>query len=252
MYDKKSFNVESLLSTLHYPTFYQKHIPDFNANGKKEVLCLCPFHEDREPSLSINLESGLYNCFGGCGGGNAIQFIEKLYNVSFDEAVSKIKADEGITDIKMLPKTAKKASPSPTKKSSFLNIDQIRVLHRQLTKNKDILKTFMSKYGLNLKTIETFLIGYQNERFVIPIEVEPGKWIFKEHKGPQTTGAKASIYPPGIVKNDLPFVLICEGEFKSLLLNQLGFPAVSGERRGGYVESRVEYIFYGVECGPRF
>lgn len=28
-----------------------------------ELSCCCPFHEEQHPSFSINLETGLYNCF---------------------------------------------------------------------------------------------------------------------------------------------------------------------------------------------
>ncbi len=65
---------------------------------------------------------------------------------------------------------------------------------------------------------------------MIPIEIEPGKWTFKEHKGSQLKGSQVSLYPARVIKekDGLPFILIAEGEFKALLLNQLGFPAVSG------------------------
>jgi putative DNA primase/helicase len=39
---------------------------------------LCPFHSDRAPSFSANSESGLWQCFAGCGSGNYEQFLEKL------------------------------------------------------------------------------------------------------------------------------------------------------------------------------
>jgi hypothetical protein len=37
---------------------------------RTEVLVICPFHDDRHPSMSVNLESGLYHCFtcGASGG----------------------------------------------------------------------------------------------------------------------------------------------------------------------------------------
>jgi len=63
---------------------------------------------------------------------------------------------------------------------------------------------------------------------VIPIEIEPGRWFYKEHKGNQSRGAKVSLYPQDVIKEGLPFIVITEGEFKALLLNQHGFPSVSG------------------------
>lgn len=37
----------------------------------------CPFHDDHNPSLSVNREKGLWHCFGGCGGGRSEQFIQR-------------------------------------------------------------------------------------------------------------------------------------------------------------------------------
>ena len=39
---------------------------------------LCPFHDDRNPSLSWSLDTGLWTCFSGCGSGNTYQFAERL------------------------------------------------------------------------------------------------------------------------------------------------------------------------------
>lgn len=42
----------------------------------------CPFHEDRNPSLSVDLERGLWNCHAGCGGGSVIDLLAKFDGVS--------------------------------------------------------------------------------------------------------------------------------------------------------------------------
>ncbi len=109
----------------------------------------------------------------------------------------------------------------------------MKLTHNQLLKNEAALKTFQDKYGLTRETIEKYLIGYQNEHYVIPMEVAPGEWIVKEHKGNQTKGAKASLYPPDIIREGMPYVIVTEGEFKALILNQKGFPAVSGTAGAG-------------------
>ncbi len=48
---------------------------------------LCPFHDERTPSFSVNADQGLYHCFG-CGvGGDAIGFIRETEALDFAEAV---------------------------------------------------------------------------------------------------------------------------------------------------------------------
>src|SRR6476659_2264434 len=57
---------------------------------------LCPFHEEKSPSLSVSPARGLFHCFG-CGvGGDVIRFIERIDHVSFSEAVERLAAEAGI------------------------------------------------------------------------------------------------------------------------------------------------------------
>lgn len=56
--------ISKVLQAIDYRSFYQRHISKFDANGKTEVNCLCPFHEDKNPSLSVNLETGLFFALG--------------------------------------------------------------------------------------------------------------------------------------------------------------------------------------------
>ncbi len=48
---------------------------------------LCPFHGDKDPSLSVSQEKGLWKCFG-CGlGGNIITFVQRKENLGFLDSV---------------------------------------------------------------------------------------------------------------------------------------------------------------------
>jgi DNA primase len=48
---------------------------------------LCPFHDERSPSFSVDAEHGLYHCFGCGEGGDAIRFVEATEALDFSEAV---------------------------------------------------------------------------------------------------------------------------------------------------------------------
>jgi DNA primase len=50
----------------------------------------CPFHEDTNPSLSVNPETNLWNCFGCNKGGDAITFVELIDKVDFKTAVKRL------------------------------------------------------------------------------------------------------------------------------------------------------------------
>ncbi len=229
-----------VLNKMDYKSFYTRHIPGFEPNGKTEIQCLCPFHDDKNPSLSVNLEKGVFQCFGCGEKGGVVKFIQLRYSLDKKGALERIKAEEGI---KSNPESSPGRNPkSKTRnpKSTHLTLGQVKLIHNQLLKNEAALKTFQGEYGLSKETIEKYLIGYQNEHYVIPMEFAPGEWTIKEHKGNQTKGAKVSLYPSEIIKEGMPYVIIAEGEFKALILNQKGFPAVSGT--GGAATWKREWM----------
>ncbi len=45
--------------------------------GKEMKLC-CPFHSDKNPSFSINLDTGIWFCYSRCGGGDWMEFVERI------------------------------------------------------------------------------------------------------------------------------------------------------------------------------
>ncbi len=57
---------------------------------------LCPFHEERTPSFSVEAQEKLYHCFG-CGvGGDVIKFVEEKEGVGFAEAVELLADRYGV------------------------------------------------------------------------------------------------------------------------------------------------------------
>ncbi len=57
---------------------------------------LCPFHNEKTPSFSVNAEKGFYHCFG-CGvHGDVISFVMETEGLSFPEAIEKLAGDAGM------------------------------------------------------------------------------------------------------------------------------------------------------------
>ena len=60
----------------------------------KDLLGLCPFHDDREPSLVITPEKNLWHCLGACqSGGSVIDWVMRAEGVSFRKAVELLRGD---------------------------------------------------------------------------------------------------------------------------------------------------------------
>jgi DNA primase len=51
----------------------------------------CPFHDDRRPSFSVRQcgDRFRWKCFSGCGGGDELDYLQKLFNVDIKEAKRK-------------------------------------------------------------------------------------------------------------------------------------------------------------------
>ena len=52
---------------------------------KEEVSIVCPLHEDRVSSLSINTEKGVWICFAGCGQGSLTFFLSKYWGLPISD-----------------------------------------------------------------------------------------------------------------------------------------------------------------------
>lgn len=53
----------------------------------RDFKARCPFHEEKTPSFHITPEKGLFHCFGCKAGGNAIDFVMRIENLEFRDAL---------------------------------------------------------------------------------------------------------------------------------------------------------------------
>lgn len=63
----------------------------------KNYFCICPFHDDHNPSMSVSEEKQIYTCFVCGASGNVFSFVRDFENVTFLEAVNKVASFAGIT-----------------------------------------------------------------------------------------------------------------------------------------------------------
>jgi DNA primase len=67
-----------------------------NAGGGS-LKGLCPFHDEKTPSFQVTPSRGFWYCFGACGeGGDVIDFLQKIDNLSFTEAVERLADRVGV------------------------------------------------------------------------------------------------------------------------------------------------------------
>src|SRR5580698_1069345 len=58
--------------------------------GGGNLKGLCPFHDEKSPSFNVTPARGMYYCFGCGEGGDVITFVQKVDQLSFNEAVEQL------------------------------------------------------------------------------------------------------------------------------------------------------------------
>ncbi|MFA5504035.1 MAG: DNA primase [Vulcanimicrobiota bacterium] len=61
----------------------------------KNLICRCPWHDDKDASLVVNPEKQLYNCFGCDAKGDVLTFLQETEHLSFRAALERLAAIVG-------------------------------------------------------------------------------------------------------------------------------------------------------------
>ena len=80
----------------------------------REFVGLCPFHNEKTPSFTLNEEKGFFHCFGCGAHGDAIGFVMRADGLSFPEAVERLAADAGLAVPVAMPEEREKAKTRAT------------------------------------------------------------------------------------------------------------------------------------------
>jgi DNA primase len=172
---------------------------------------LCPFHFDTRPSLNVNLDMKVFNCFVCADGGDIVKFVAKLeYPASPEghliQAAAKLAEICGISmdrDHREVP--AKHVERLATKQSQN---GASTVPNPPLSFQLDVDPThrYLIERGLSPAAVETFGLGYcRNEksmmrrRIAIPIHNEHGDLVAYAGRWPGDSG-----WPEGTDKYMLP------------------------------------------------
>ena len=54
------------------------------------MMGLCPFHNEKSPSFSVNDENGFFHCFGCGASGDVFKFLCEIESLDFPSSVRKV------------------------------------------------------------------------------------------------------------------------------------------------------------------
>lgn len=126
----------------------------------KSYACVCPFHDDHNPSMSISVDKQIYKCFVCGAGGNVFSFVKDYEKISFNEAVSRLADKAGI---KLDDSFTSSKSTIDPKIQAYYDVlaEYLRFIRYNLASDMgNSAKTYLSKRGLSSEVIDKFEIGY--------------------------------------------------------------------------------------------
>ncbi|MGV8145164.1 MAG: DNA primase [Alkaliphilus sp.] len=132
---------------------------DLKVSGNSHKA-LCPFHNEKTASFTVNQEKQIFKCFGCGEAGNVINFVMKIENLDFVDAL-KLLAERANIAIENTS-ISDKEREIINKKTMFYEINKIagEYFYHKLTKEKNQAIHYLNKRGLKARTINSFGIGY--------------------------------------------------------------------------------------------
>jgi len=128
---------------------------------------LCPFHDDKNPSMYVSPRLGIFNCFVCDTKGNAVHFVMEHEKITYPEALRYLAKKYNITIEEEAEKT-KEEIEEHNKKESLLLVNQFAENYfiEQLFDTEDgrnIGLSYFKERGYNESTIKKFKLGYNPE-----------------------------------------------------------------------------------------
>ena len=120
---------------------------------------LCPFHQEKTPSFSVNAEMGVFHCFGCQRSGDAITFVREIEHVDFVEAVRRLAERCGVTITEDPTATAERQRRAPLHEAMEKAVD---FYHERLLSAPDAgpARDYLRSRGYDGEIVRRFRLGW--------------------------------------------------------------------------------------------
>ncbi|HTR86227.1 MAG TPA: DNA primase [Reyranella sp.] len=124
-----------------------------------EYAGLCPFHNEKTPSFTVNDKKGFYHCFGCGEHGDAVGFVMKTEGLSFPESVEKLAREVGLEVPRATPQERERAERA----SSLADVVELAARWFQKQLRLPVGRQgldYLRGRGLSDETIDDFRLGF--------------------------------------------------------------------------------------------
>ncbi len=126
----------------------------------RNYKALCPFHDDHDPSMTLNTQRQIFKCFVCGAGGNVFTFVQKYENVSFPESVVRVAE---IIDYPLSYSAEEYSEPKDPHRQNQYRILNEMIRFTQYSLNSEAArreKEYLTNRGLDADLCNVFQIGY--------------------------------------------------------------------------------------------
>ena len=118
--------------------------------------CVCPFHDDRNPSMSISQSKQIFHCFACKAGGDAIKFVMDYEKLTYPEAIEKIAQISNFSLEYINDKV-------PTQKENKHILEKANAFYRSEFFKHEAAVRYIYSRGINDAMIEKFELGWAGD-----------------------------------------------------------------------------------------
>lgn len=126
----------------------------------REYEGLCPFHNEKTPSFTVNDQKGFYHCFGCGAHGDAIRFLTESEGMGYVEAVERLAGEVGLP----IPQLTEQQREVARRFGSLQEVMEAACqwYEAQLRKHKPV-QDYLKSRGLTGATAKHFRLGFAPE-----------------------------------------------------------------------------------------
>src|ERR1700722_3213612 len=139
----------------------EEYVPLKRAGTKYKGLC--PFHSEKTPSFSVDLDKGFFYCFGCQAGGDAFKFLELHEKVGFQDAVRMLAQKFGVAIPEETNGTPEDARRDASLREGLLKVHEVAAafFREQLASPAGArARRQLADRDVDAKTIESLALGY--------------------------------------------------------------------------------------------
>jgi DNA primase len=128
---------------------------------------LCPFHQERSPSFTVNPQRQIFKCFGCGAGGSVFRFVMDYEHVDFGTAARRLAERAGIRIIEQELSPEDDARLTLRRRLLALHAEAAEWFHTQLlrTQGAQIAREYLKSRGITAEVAKGWKLGYAPDAF---------------------------------------------------------------------------------------